>query len=183
MRKKPKIARRPGNVRQFRGHTPRPGLPRTRRRRSPSALLALSGLVAGGLLGAALVTWMEVGRPVPAIASAVTGAETVPGLCVDNVHDGDTIRTCGSERIRVENIDAPELRGSPKCTDRRRQGWCDYALAERSRAALASFLASGPVTISRSGTDRYGRTLARLSVNGEDAGEHLVALGLARPWM
>jgi micrococcal nuclease len=183
MRKKSRIAPRPGNVRQFRGHSPRPGLPRTRRRGTPRALLALSGLVAGVLLGTALVTWMEAGWPVPAIASAARDAETVPGLCVASVHDGDTVRTCGSERIRIENIDAPELPGSPKCTDRRRQGWCDHALAERSRAALASFLASGPVAISRSGTDRYGRTLARLSVNGEDAGEHLVALGLARPWM
>ena len=32
--------------------------------------------------------------------------------------DGDTIR-CGRERVRVANIDAPELPGSPKCQDRR----------------------------------------------------------------
>jgi endonuclease YncB( thermonuclease family) len=146
-------------------------------------MVALCGLAAGGLLGAALVMWMEAGWPVPAIASRLAETETAPGLCVESVHDGDTLRTCDSEKIRIENIDAPELPGSPKCTDRRRQGWCDYALAVRSRAALASFLVSGPVAISRSGTDRYGRTLARLSVNGEDAGEHLVALGLARPWM
>ncbi|WP_331454158.1 hypothetical protein [Novosphingobium malaysiense] len=31
------------------------------------------------------------------------------------VHDGDTIR-CGAERIRIMNIDAPELEGSPRCS-------------------------------------------------------------------
>lgn len=69
-------------------------------------------------------------------------------------------------------IDAPEMRGSPKC---RRGGWCDYALAEQSRDELSAFLASGTVTISRSGTDRYDRTLATVAVNGKDAGEQLIA--------
>ena len=103
-------------------------------------------------------------------------------LCVGSVHDGDTLRSCNGERIRIANIDAPEMRGSPKCTDRRRNGWCDYALAERSRDALAGLLSSGRVQIRRSGTDRYGRTLATISVGGRDAGEYLIGAGLARPW-
>ncbi|WP_420798907.1 hypothetical protein [Novosphingobium pentaromativorans] len=36
--------------------------------------------------------------------------------------------------------------------------------------------------ITRLGTDPYGRTLATVSVNGVDAGNYLVAQGLARPW-
>ena len=41
-------------------------------------------------------------------------------LCMSpSVHDGDTIR-CGRERVRIANIDAPELPDSPKCQDRRR---------------------------------------------------------------
>ncbi|EHJ57918.1 hypothetical protein NSU_pLA1024 (plasmid) [Novosphingobium pentaromativorans US6-1] len=41
-------------------------------------------------------------------------------LCMSpSVHDGDTIR-CGRERVRIANIDAPELPNSPKCQDRRR---------------------------------------------------------------
>lgn len=103
-------------------------------------------------------------------------------LCVGNVHDGDTIRTCSGERIRIANIDAPEMPGSPKCEDRRRQGWCDYRLAVRSRDALSALLSSGSVQIERTGQDRYGRTLATLSVNGQDAGEYLIAQGLARRW-
>ena len=38
------------------------------------------------------------------------------------------------------------------------------------------------MTITRLGTDPYGRTLATVSVNGVDAGDYLVAQGLARPW-
>ena len=102
--------------------------------------------------------------------------------CVADVHDGDTIRTCEGERIRLENIDAPELPGSPKCTEPDRNGWCDYDLAESSRDELASFLESGFVTVSRSGFDHYGRTLATLNVDGEDAGDHLIAMGLAKAW-
>ena len=103
-------------------------------------------------------------------------------LCIANVHDGDTIRSCDGERIRIANIDAPEMRGSPKCRDRRRRGWCDYALATRSRDALATCLAEGRVTIRRQGEDRYGRTLATIAVNGRDAGQYLVDRRLARPW-
>ena len=103
-------------------------------------------------------------------------------LCLAYVHDGDTVRLCDGERVRIENIDAPELPNSPKCRDRTRQGWCDYDLARRSRDALAAFLAGGEPVIHRNGKDRYGRTLARLTVNGRDAGRYLIDMGLARPW-
>lgn len=104
-------------------------------------------------------------------------------LCAPvSVHDGDSIR-CGSERVRIEDIDAPELPDSPKCRDARRSyAWCDYRAGYRSRDALQAFLSKGPVMIERIGVDRYGRTLARVSVNGQDAGAYLVGLGLARWW-
>ena len=99
-----------------------------------------------------------------------------------SVHDGDSIR-CGGERIRIANIDAPELPGSPRCTvERRAKAWCDYAVGYQARDALQAFLKRGPVMIERMGLDKYGRTLARVSVNGEDAGAYLVGLGLARRW-
>ena len=98
------------------------------------------------------------------------------------VHDGDTIR-CGPERVRIANIDAPELPDSPKCHDRRvSYAWCDYRAGYAARDALAALLSRGRVSIERIGTDRYGRTLATVSVNGVDAGEYLIARGLARPW-
>ena len=99
-----------------------------------------------------------------------------------SVHDGDTIR-CGRERVRIANIDAPELPNSPKCQDRRRSyAWCDFVAGKASREALVRLLSRGRVTIERRGTDPYGRTLATVSVNGVDAGDYLIAQGLARPW-
>jgi endonuclease YncB( thermonuclease family) len=108
-------------------------------------------------------------------------------FCIDHVHDGDTLTLCSGEKIRISNIDAPELPGSPRCNPRNLRGganpsWCDYDLGYSSRDALASFLASGNVAVQRQGQDRYGRTLATLSVNGRDAGAYLVRLGLARWW-
>lgn len=96
-----------------------------------------------------------------------------------SVHDGDSVR-CDGERIRLVDIEAPELRGSPRCRQPRPRDWCDYGMAIKSRDALRRFLASGPVRVERRGRDRYGRTLARITVNGRDAGAHLISLGLAR---
>jgi endonuclease YncB( thermonuclease family) len=98
------------------------------------------------------------------------------------VHDGDSLR-CGAERIRIANIDAPELPPSPKCEGRRSPyADCDYAKGLRARDVLQAFVLVGPVRVQRLGLDRYGRTLARVTVNGRDAGDYLIALGLARRW-
>ena len=87
------------------------------------------------------------------------------------------------ERVRVANIDAPELPGSPKCQDRRvSYAWCDYRAGEAARVALVRLVSRGRVMITRLGTDPYGRTLATISVNGVDAGDYLIAQGLAKPW-
>lgn len=110
--------------------------------------------------------------------------------CVAHVSDGDTIRLCSGERVRLMGIDAPERAGSERCSPRsrarlagsRNPSWCDHAEAEQSKASLERFLSTGNVRIERHGQDVYGRTLARVTVNGRDAGEWLVAKGLARPW-
>lgn len=111
-------------------------------------------------------------------------------LCVGSVHDGDTVRTCSGERVRLIGIDAPEVRGSPRCTAQSRKRlarsknlpWCDFNTGIASRKALSTFLASGPVRLQRSSHDRYGRTLGKLSVRGNDAGSYLIARHLAREW-
>lgn len=170
--------------REFRARRVRPGpvyfakISAARRKRRLKAF-AVPAVV---LLGAAGVGLAVGGGS--AFADAV--AKRVGGAAGDcllvSVHDGDTIR-CGAERIRIENIDAPELSGSPKCEDRRKSyAWCDYVLGEQSRDALSDFLRSGPIKVERNGTDKYGRTLARLTVNGRDAGEYLIAIGLAKAW-
>src|SRR6185436_18923455 len=99
-----------------------------------------------------------------------------------SVHDGDTIK-CGSERIRLSGIDAPDLAGSPRCEgERAARSWCDDQLARQSRDALRAFLGSGRVELAREGKDKYGRTLAKVRVGDQDAGDHLMQLGLAKAY-
>lgn len=110
--------------------------------------------------------------------------------CVARVSDGDSLRLCSGERVRLAGIDAPELRGSSRCGVKSRErlknsrnpAWCDHAKGEKARAALGQFMLEGIVRIERQGHDRYGRTLARVTVNGVDAGQWLIRKGLARPW-
>ena len=117
--------------------------------------------------------------PMHALAILAAAALACPSI---SVHDGDSIR-CGAERIRIANIDAPEMPDSPKCKDARRSyAWCDFQLAQQSRDALRALLDRGEVRIVRLGVDPYGRTLATVTVNGIDAGEYLISRGLARRW-
>lgn len=92
------------------------------------------------------------------------------------VWDGDSIRLNGgyqSEAVRLANIDAPEIEGQCRF---------EIALAQRAKLRLAEILDGQRIVIHREGTDRYGRTLATVLVNGVDAGDWLVSEGLARTW-
>ena len=64
--------------------------------------------------------------------------------------DGSTLR-CGSERVRIEDLRAPKL-GEPG--------------GEEARQRLQRLIRSGELTIQRGNQDRYGRTRARVYVNG-----------------
>lgn len=102
-------------------------------------------------------------------------AETVaPGSL--RVVDGDTVRL-GRERIRIEGIDTPELRG--QCTSERRR-------AIEARTRLRGVLAGRTVEIHRHGRDRYGRTLATLDACSTGqciaVGPQLIAEGYAVAW-
>lgn len=76
--------------------------------------------------------------------------------------DGDTLR-CGPERVRLIGIDAPEMPGH--CARHRR---CAPGDPVAARAHLARLLRSGPIIITRTGRDHYGRTLALVRAGGTD---------------
>lgn len=76
--------------------------------------------------------------------------------------DGDSIR-CGPERIRLLAIDAPEMAGH--CRPGRR---CAPGDPLASKASLAAAMRHGPLTITRIGRDRYGRTLATVRSGSTD---------------
>lgn len=76
--------------------------------------------------------------------------------------DGDSLR-CGSERIRLLAIDAPEI---GRCQPAGRQ--CAPGDPVASRDNLRRMIAGRPLSIERVKQDRYGRTIARVAVNGRD---------------
>lgn len=93
------------------------------------------------------------------------------------VVDGDTIVLDG-ETVRIRNIDTPEI-GSPKCQAELKAGL-------KAKQRLQAIVKDKTVSLKRGDgsrmTDRYGRTLALVFVDGRDVGEQLVSEGLARRW-
>lgn len=93
----------------------------------------------------------------------------------DCVVDGDTF-WMGGVKIRIADIDTPELHPA-RCVEEARLG-------EAATLRLYALLNSGTVTLQTADrdTDRYGRKLRRVTVNGRGVGDTLIAEGLARPW-
>jgi endonuclease YncB( thermonuclease family) len=95
------------------------------------------------------------------ILAILLAASALPsGSC--RAVDGDTLR-CGLERVRLVGIDAPEMPGH--CARHRR---CAPGDPVAARANLARLLRTGPIMITRTGRDHYGRTLALVRAGGTD---------------
>lgn len=99
--------------------------------------------------------------PWPAVAQAVS-------CRVVGVADGDTLRCLTDEhrllKVRLDQIDAPE-RGQ------------DFAQVARRR--LAALVAGRQVRLQVRGEDRYGRTVARVRVDGLDVNAEMLRSGHA----
>jgi len=98
-----------------------------------------------------------VGDPYVAILSILAAA-----LLSCTAVDGDTLR-CGTERVRLIGIDAPELPGH--CRQGRR---CAPGDPWTSKSVLQRLVRGRWVRLDRQGQDRYGRTLAFASVGATD---------------
>jgi micrococcal nuclease len=90
-------------------------------------------------------------------------------LClVVSISDGDTISVrCGDDsqvKVRLAEIDAPEN---------------SQAFGQRAKQAMSGMLFQKLVTLHPESTDRYGRLVAHVEVDGQDANFLLVAQGLA----
>jgi endonuclease YncB( thermonuclease family) len=106
--------------------------------------------------------------------------EAPPGCRVVAVTDGDTIRIwCpgrGTESARLIGFDSPEL-FSPRCAT-------EYRDARAAKAALSRLISGADeVAIVREGTDRYGRGLVGLYLDGEPVSRAMIDAGHARPYM
>lgn len=103
-----------------------------------------------------------------ALACPGVQARTVDGV-VSHVTDGDTIWVRPADggaplHVRLQGIDAPEL--------------CQ-AFGPQARAALAARVLRQPVQLSLRARDAYDRSVARVSLRGQDIGAWLVAEGYA----
>ncbi|MBI2959995.1 MAG: thermonuclease family protein [Betaproteobacteria bacterium] len=93
-------------------------------------------------------------------------AEELTGTVV-SVHEGDTLTVladCGEVRIRLADIDAPELK---------------QPFGEQSRQSLAELCLDKDVVVRKLRQDRYGRTLGRVHCAGTEANIEQVRRGMA----
>ena len=113
-------------------------------------------------------------------AAAVTdeasssASRTQETAVVASVYDGDTLRLRGGRRVRLLQIDTPEL-GSGECYSR------------AARAALLSLAPPGKRIVLESDPaldriDRYGRLLRYVKRNGANVNLELVRRGAAAPY-
>ncbi len=85
---------------------------------------------------------------------------------VDWVVDGDTL-IVNDTRVRIANIDAPELGSS----------W-----GESAKRTMIDVAYGKEVHLDCNGRDKYDRLLCHVFIDGVDLGEYMVARGLAREW-
>lgn len=157
------------------------------RRRYQSLKLWLLGLgvllgVAAG--GGAVLSWSTTSAQDSGSTPGSISFHSCGMIRRNCVVDGDTFWIKG-EKVRIVGIDAPETSGSDRCKYLRsgkNPSWCDFELGSKARTALGTLLSRGPVKIHRQGQDKYGRTLATVSVNGRDVGGALFEQGFARRW-
>jgi len=111
----------------------------------------------------------------PAAAGSVADAPGGQFTCASpRITDGDTLR-CGERRVRLANIDAPEMEG--RCRPGRR---CTPGDPIAARDHLRR-LARGPLACRIVDIDHYGRTVARCSAGGRDLSCAMVAARHAVP--
>ena len=104
----------------------------------------------------------------------------LPAICfaglfkVNRVTDGDTIKVSGNGSkitVRLVGIDAPET------SKKKNEPGQPYS--KKSTKHLAGLALNRSVTVKSYGTDRYGRTLGEVFVNGKNVNLEMVKVGLA----
>lgn len=101
-----------------------------------------------------------------AVFNGIASAELLTGK-VTSVYDGDTIilhTDAGTKKIRLSGIDAPEIK---------------QPFGIESRDALRQDVLNQSVTVDASKLDRYGRSVGKVLLEGEDINLKQVSRGLA----
>ena len=95
--------------------------------------------------------------------------QTSKQVVITSCYDGDTCTSSTGEKIRLACIDTPELLGTR----------AEPVPAKEARDYLRELVVGRKVTIRRITTDRYGRTVAELFIDGSNVQQQLVASGHA----
>jgi endonuclease YncB( thermonuclease family) len=96
-------------------------------------------------------------------------ASAAPISCkVVGVHDGDTLTCLTAQnkqiKVRLAEIDTPETA---------------QPYGNKAKAALSSLVFGKQVSLDTQATDRYGRTVAKVSADGQAVNREMVRLGAA----
>lgn len=123
----------------------------------------------------AVVLLVAVGCSTPESAAppTTTTADVAESAIVARVSDGDTLRTTAGRRVRLVQVDAPELN--------------DDCFGKGALAALRGLTPAGTrITLERDSTldatDRYGRQLRYVFAGGKNVNVALVRAGAASPY-
>jgi endonuclease YncB( thermonuclease family) len=106
------------------------------------------------------------------------GAAAPPQLArIDHVADGDTVDLTNGDRVRLVQIDTPEVYFTPECYGRRASSLTERLLPPGTLVRLTA----EPAT---DGVDRYGRLLRYVSRvrDGLNVNLYLVEVGAAAPY-
>lgn len=113
-----------------------------------------------------VLNWLLIALLVFAASCVFAGTPAFSGRVV-GIADGDTLTVLADQvphKIRLAEIDAPEKK---------------QAFGEKAKQSLADLCFNQRACVSAGKTDRYGRTVARVVCQGEDASMHQVRAGLA----
>ena len=101
-------------------------------------------------------------------------------VVIASCYDGDTCTTTTGEKIRLACIDAPEMKAASRLrpTSMLAETY-DNSHAVKSRDYMRKLVVGKRVSVRRITTDRYGRTVAELFVDGINVGLNLLRGGCA----
>lgn len=105
-----------------------------------------------------------IGAGIIAGSVMVAKREVAPGELVTEVFDGDSLGLENKQAIRLFGIDAPEN---------------EYCFGEESKKALTKRVLGKKIILKELRTDKYGRIMAMIYLNGELINEYMVKNGLA----
>lgn len=120
--------------------------------------------------------WQNDTQTGPAPAPSASPRAGVPGApltLAGTAHDGDTFKLTDGRNARLYGADAFEL-----SQQGRSPSGAPMMLGQDARAALLSFVKPDAVA-SPTGAMTYGRLVASLTADGQDAGESIIRQGLA----